>query len=94
MLHVRAQVLIHEKIYFLDRFGHVKLLRWGTSALCVDLLYSALMTRYYAGSDKGLQKHKKSYRVENIFKACFRRPTDRRGNNILGIEAESSNFTI
>ncbi len=43
---------------------------------------------------RGLQKHKKSYRVENIFKACLRRPTDRRGHNILGVEAESSNFTI
>ncbi len=56
MLHVRAQVLIHEKIYFLDRFGRVKLLRWGTSALCVDLLYTALMTRYFAGSDNNVGK--------------------------------------
>ncbi|KAK0432260.1 general substrate transporter [Armillaria borealis] len=43
-------------IYFLDRFGRVKLLRWGTSALCVDLLYSALMTRYFAGSDNSVGK--------------------------------------
>ncbi|KAK0476497.1 general substrate transporter [Armillaria novae-zelandiae] len=43
-------------IYFLDKFGRVKLLRWGTSALCVDLLYSALMTRYFAGSDNSVGK--------------------------------------
>lgn len=43
-------------IYFLDRFGRVKLLRWGTSALCVDLLYCALMTRYFAGSDNSAGK--------------------------------------
>ncbi|KAK0193414.1 general substrate transporter [Armillaria mellea] len=43
-------------IYFLDRFGRVKLLKWGTSALCVDLLYSALMTRYFAGSDNSAGK--------------------------------------
>ncbi len=43
---------------------------------------------------RGSQKHKKSYQVGNIFKACLRRLTDQHGNNILGIEAESSNFTI
>ncbi len=40
-------------------------------------------------SPRGLQKHKKSYRIQNIFKACLRRPTNQHGNNIPRIIAES-----
>ncbi|KAK0470190.1 general substrate transporter [Desarmillaria tabescens] len=43
-------------IYLLDRFGRVKLLKWGMVALCIDLIYCALMTRYFSGSDNNIGK--------------------------------------
>ncbi|KAG7444779.1 general substrate transporter [Guyanagaster necrorhizus] len=43
-------------IYFLDRFGRVKLLSWGMTGLCVDLIYCAVMTRYFAGSTNSVGK--------------------------------------
>ncbi len=43
---------------------------------------------------RGSQKPKKSYRVEIFFQASMERPTDRCGNNIPRIVAESSHPTI
>ncbi|KAK7039228.1 hypothetical protein VNI00_010133 [Paramarasmius palmivorus] len=39
-----------------DRFGRVKLLGYGAAGLCVDLIYSALMARFFASSDNRVGK--------------------------------------
>ncbi|KAK0216751.1 general substrate transporter [Armillaria nabsnona] len=43
-------------IYLLDKVGRVKFLKWGTVALCIDLIYCALMSRYFADSDNPVGK--------------------------------------
>ncbi|KAK7441769.1 hypothetical protein VKT23_009208 [Stygiomarasmius scandens] len=40
----------------LDTYGRVKLLGFGSMGLCIDLIYSALMARYFAGSDNAVGK--------------------------------------
>ncbi|KAF9258411.1 general substrate transporter [Marasmius fiardii PR-910] len=36
-------------LHLLDRFGRVKMLLWGTALLVVDLIYEALMSRFFGG---------------------------------------------
>ncbi|KAK0204452.1 general substrate transporter, partial [Desarmillaria ectypa] len=43
-------------IYLLDRFGYVKLLKWGMTVLYIDLVYCALMIHYFCGSDNNVGK--------------------------------------
>ncbi|EIM84049.1 general substrate transporter [Stereum hirsutum FP-91666 SS1] len=40
----------------IDRFGRVKLLGFGAMGLCIDLVYSALMARFFTNSDNKVGK--------------------------------------
>jgi MFS family permease len=43
-------------LYLVDRFGRVRLLLWGCTGLVLDLVYSALMARYFTNSDNDVGK--------------------------------------